>query len=56
VREGAGPKSQMKEYNGVLLEMLISEVGEMSVLFVRPLSSVPLESSLPSPFIGSRGG
>jgi hypothetical protein len=54
-----GSRSQVskKEYNGVLLEMLISEVGEMSVLFFRPpLSVLPPESSLPSPFIDSRGG
>jgi hypothetical protein len=51
-----GNRSQVskKEYNGVLLEMLISEVGKMSILFFRLSSS--LESSLPSPFIDSRGG
>jgi hypothetical protein len=43
-----------EEYDGVLLEMLISEVGKMSISFF--LSIVPLESSLPSPFIDSRGG
>jgi hypothetical protein len=51
-----GNRSQVskKEYNGVLLEILISEVGKMSILFFRLSSS--LESSLPSPFIDSRGG
>jgi hypothetical protein len=44
-----------KEYNGVLLEMLISEVGKMSVSFFC-CPSFSLESALPSPFIDSRGG
>jgi hypothetical protein len=54
-----GSRSQVskKEYNRVLLEMLILEVEEMSVLFFYPLLFIrpSLESSLPSPFIDSRG-
>jgi hypothetical protein len=52
-----GNRSQVskKEYNGVLLEMLISKVGKMSVLFFR-CPSFSLESALPSPFIDSREG
>jgi hypothetical protein len=52
MREGAGPKSQEKRENRVLLEMLISKVEEISV-FVVPL---PLGESSVFPFIGSSGG
>jgi hypothetical protein len=57
---GSRPQVSKKEYNRVLLEMLISEVGEMSRFLssvVRRPSSVllfPLECSLPSRFIDSR--
>jgi hypothetical protein len=54
-----GSRSQVskKEYNGVLLEMLISEVGRcLSCFSVLRCPSSPPESSLPSPFIDSRGG
>jgi hypothetical protein len=45
-----------KEYNGVLLEMLISEVWEMSILFFCPLLSVvPPGELLTLPFYRLKG-
>jgi hypothetical protein len=54
MREGTGPKSQRKEYNGVLLEMLISKEGKMSVSFSCRPSSSPGEL-LALPFYTLRG-
>jgi hypothetical protein len=59
-----GSQSQVskKEHNGMLLEMLISEVEKciaiLSFILRRPLSVIChlLECSLPSPFIDSRRG
>jgi hypothetical protein len=53
-----GSRSQVskKEYNGVLLEMLISEVWEISILFFRPLLSVvPLGELLALSFYRLKG-
>jgi hypothetical protein len=53
-----GSQSQVskKEYNGVSLEMLISQVWEMSALFFRPLLSiVPLGELLALPFYTLKG-
>jgi hypothetical protein len=56
VREGTDPKSQKKEYNGVLFEMLISEVWKMSILFFHPLLFVvPPSGLLALPFYRLKG-
>jgi hypothetical protein len=53
---GSWSQVSKKEYNGVLIEMLISGVGEMSVLFVRPsLSGPPPRELLALPFYRLKG-